>query len=137
LISGKFQGDPAIFHPRLQMFERIRQRLIQERREIEIHRGLLREVLIPLVPYYVAGLPTYVLLVVDAGLDDRFGPWWVLKISHSENWITRVLYSHYFLMKDVISGPIFITTLIAVIGMELMRHHWRIDERMGESSSFL
>jgi hypothetical protein len=39
-------------------------------------------------------------------------------------------------MKDVISGPIFITTLIAVTGVELMRHHWHIDERMGESSSF-
>jgi hypothetical protein len=39
-------------------------------------------------------------------------------------------------MKDVISGPIFITTLIAVTGVELMRHHWHIDERMGGSSSF-
>ena len=51
------------------MFERIRQRLIRGRREIEIHRGLLRHVLIPLIPYYIAGLPTYVLLVADAGFD--------------------------------------------------------------------
>ena len=112
------------------MFERIRQRLIEERGEIEFHRRLMTDVLIP---YYIAAVPTYVLLVDEAAFAREFGPLWVLKTSHDKDCVGRLL---YFLTKDVIGGSFLIPTLIVVVGVELMRHHWHIDEHMGESSSF-
>ena len=98
------------------MFERIRQRLIEERGEIEFHRGLLTDVLIP---YYIAAVPTYILLVDEAAFAREFGLLWVLKTSHDKDCVGRLLY----LIKDVIGGSFLIPTLIVVVGVELMRHH--------------
>src|SRR5271168_4722872 len=112
------------------MFERIRQRLIEARGAIEFYRGRMTD---RLIPYYIAVVPTYrVLLVDEAAFAREFGPLWVLKTSHDKDCVGRLLY----LIKDVIGGSFLIPTLIVVVGVELMRHHWHIDEHMGESSSF-
>ena len=68
------------------MFERIRQRLIEERGEIEFHRRLMTDVLIP---YYIAAVPTYVLLADEAAFVCQFGPLWILKTSHDKDYVGR------------------------------------------------
>ena len=82
-----------------------------------------------LIPYYIVAVPTNVLLVDEAAFARQVVPLWLLKTSYDKDCVGRFL---YFQIKDTIRGEFLIPTLITVVGVELMRHHWHIDEHMGD-----